>query len=84
MSQPLLCSKPAATEAVPGDVYREEGRSAHVDSIAKRPIFRQLLDDASRNQFDMVVVHTLDRWARGLVAGKDGQNTNESKPEGSS
>lgn len=31
----------------PVGVYREEGRSAHVDSIAKRPVFRQLLEDAS-------------------------------------
>ena len=48
----------------PVRVYREEGRSAHVDAIARRPIFRQLLDDASKSQFDVVVVHTLDRWAR--------------------
>ena len=45
-------------------IYREEGRSANVDSIAKRPIFRQLLDDAFRKQFDVAVVHTLDRWSR--------------------
>ncbi|MFQ6026165.1 MAG: recombinase family protein [Dehalococcoidia bacterium] len=53
-------------EWVPGVTYREEGRSAHSDSIAKRPVFRQLLDDAARGQFDVVVVHTLDRWARNL------------------
>ncbi|MFQ6029037.1 MAG: recombinase family protein [Dehalococcoidia bacterium] len=50
----------------PGITYREEGRSAHSDSIAKRPVFRQLLEDAARGQFDVVVVHTLDRWARNL------------------
>ena len=48
----------------PLQVYREEGRSAHSDSIRKRPVFRQLLEDASQGQFDVVVVHTLDRWAR--------------------
>ncbi|MCH8206938.1 MAG: recombinase family protein, partial [Chloroflexi bacterium] len=48
----------------PVGVYREEGRSAHVDSISKRPAFRQLLEDARKNEFDVVVVHTLDRWAR--------------------
>ena len=48
----------------PVNVYREEGRSAHVDSISKRPVFRQLLEDARNNQFDVIVVHTLDRWAR--------------------
>jgi site-specific DNA recombinase len=47
-------------------VYREEGRSAHVDAIARRPVFRQLLEDAGKRQFDVVVVHTLDRWARNL------------------
>ena len=47
-------------------VYREEGRTAHVDAIAKRPVFRQLLHDAGLREFDIVVVHTLDRWARNL------------------
>ena len=50
----------------PTAVYREEGRTAHVDAIAKRPVFRQLLDDAANGLFDVVVVHTLDRWARNL------------------
>ncbi|MBN1366520.1 MAG: recombinase family protein, partial [Dehalococcoidales bacterium] len=50
----------------PVKVYREEGKSAHVDAIARRPVFRQLLDDAGKKQFDVVVVHTLDRWARNL------------------
>ncbi len=46
--------------------YREEGRSAHVEAIAKRPVFKRLLDDVSKNEFDVVVVHTLDRWSRNL------------------
>src|ERR671915_1438412 len=50
----------------PLQVYREEGRSAHSDSIKKRPLFRQLLEDAAKGNFDVVVVHTLDRWARNL------------------
>ncbi len=48
----------------PVSVYREEGKSAHVDSINKRPVFRQLLDDAADGKFEVVVVHTLDRWSR--------------------
>ena len=44
--------------------YREEGKSAHVEAIARRPVFRQLLEDAKRGDFDVVVVHTLDRWSR--------------------
>jgi site-specific DNA recombinase len=47
-------------------VYREEGKSAHVDAISRRPVFRQLLDDAEKGQFDIVIVHTLDRWSRNL------------------
>lgn len=47
-------------------MYREEGRSAHVDSVQRRPVFRQLLQDATAGQFDVVVVHTLDRWSRNL------------------
>ena len=58
-----LC-KTRVWEAV--GTYREEGKSAHVDSIKKRPVFRQLLDDASKALFDVVVVHTLDRWSRNL------------------
>jgi site-specific DNA recombinase len=51
---------------MPGRCYREEGKSAHSDSIARRPTLRQLLEDAATGQFDVVVVHTLDRWARNL------------------
>jgi len=50
----------------PVKVYREEGRSAHQESMKKRTVFRQLLDDAAKDQFDVVVVHTLDRWSRNL------------------
>ena len=46
------------------DIYREEGRSAHVDTIEGRPVFCRLLEDASNGLFDVVVVHTLDRWSR--------------------
>ena len=46
--------------------YREEGQSAHSESMKKRSMFRQLLEDARKNLFDIVVVHTLDRWSRNL------------------
>ena len=45
-------------------VYREEGKSAHSDSIKKRPELRRLLEDSAKDVFDHVVVHTLDRWSR--------------------
>jgi len=47
-------------------IYREEGKSAHTDSMYKRPKFRQLLDDCTDGLFDVVVVHTMDRWARNV------------------
>jgi len=50
----------------PTGLYREEGKSAHVEHIRQRPVFRQLLEDAGRDRFDVVVVHTLDRWSRNL------------------
>jgi len=56
-------------------IYREEGKSAHSDSIAKRPKFRQLLEDAAKGLFDMVLVHTLDRWARNAQVALDSMST---------
>ena len=46
--------------------YDEEGRSAWLESSAKRPVFRRLLDDAQGDKFDVVVTHTLDRFSRNL------------------
>src|SRR5687768_16718569 len=46
-------------------VYSEEGVSAHSDDIARRPQLTQLLSDAGKT-FDLVAVHTLDRWARNV------------------
>lgn len=47
-------------------IYCEEGVSAHTDSIDKRPQFKRLLDDCQKRDFDVVVVHSLDRWSRNL------------------
>ena len=48
------------------EVYQEPGKSAHTDSIDRRPVFRQLLADCQSRKFDVVVVHSLDRWSRNL------------------
>jgi site-specific DNA recombinase len=45
-------------------VYREEGKSARTDDLAKRPQFCALLADAEAGLIDVVVVHKLDRFAR--------------------
>lgn len=47
-------------------MYSDEGVSAHSDQIAKRPELVALLEAAKCNEFDVVVVHTLDRWARNV------------------
>jgi site-specific DNA recombinase len=47
-------------------VYRDEGKSARTDDLARRPAFRQLLLDAEAGLLDVVVVHKLDRFARNL------------------
>src|SRR5829696_5531571 len=46
--------------------YREEGRSARTDVIARRPEFRRLLDDVGAGLLDVVVVHKVDRFARNV------------------
>ena len=43
--------------------YADEGASAHSDRISKRHQFSRLLEDAQQGRFDVVVVHSLDRWA---------------------
>ena len=48
------------------ETYCEEGRSAWVESIGKRPSFRQMLEDAQARKFDVLVTHTLDRFSRNL------------------
>jgi len=47
-------------------VYADEGFSAHTDKIEARPQLVALLADARQRQFDVVVVHTIDRWARNV------------------
>lgn len=46
------------------ETYRDEGLSARVDDIAKRPAFARMLDDAQAGRFETIIVHKLDRFAR--------------------
>lgn len=41
-------------------------RSAHTDNIHKRPVFKQTIDDALAGQYDVLVVHKIDRFSRKL------------------
>ena len=47
--------------------YADEGKSAWVESAAKRPEFNQMLTDAGKREFDVVVTHSLDRLSRNLM-----------------
>lgn len=57
------------------ETYCEEGRSAWVESISKRPAFRQMLEDAQARKFDVLVTHTLDRFSRNLRVMLDAFHT---------
>ncbi len=46
--------------------YVEPGRSAHTDDIRKRPVFKQAIDDALAGQYEVLVVHKIDRFSRKL------------------
>lgn len=52
-------------------VYADEGVSAHSDQIARRPALAALLADASVGHFDLVIVHTIDRWARNVSVQRE-------------
>ncbi len=46
--------------------YIDEGKSARTDNIAKRPAFKEMVTDALAGNFDVLVVHKLDRFSRNL------------------
>lgn len=48
-------------------VYADEGKSAYSDRITDRPELVRLLADVHHRTYDIVVVHTLDRWARNML-----------------
>ncbi|HEU5103982.1 MAG TPA: recombinase family protein [Roseiflexaceae bacterium] len=48
-------------------LYVEPGRSAFTENLAKRVAFQQLLADARRKLFDVVLVYKLDRFARKVL-----------------
>jgi len=59
----------AYAESQGWDIYHEyvdEGVSAHTDDVAKRPLFRQMIEDALARRYDVLVVHKLDRFSRNV------------------
>jgi site-specific DNA recombinase len=47
--------------------YIDGGKSARSEDISKRPKFKEMLEAAKRREFDVLVVHKLDRFARNLL-----------------
>lgn len=47
--------------------YVDEGKSARVEDIDKRPKFKEMLKAARDKQFDVLIVHKLDRFARNVI-----------------
>ena len=46
--------------------YVEEGKPARTEDMNKRPVFKEMMEDALARRFDVVVVHKLDRFSRNL------------------
>ncbi len=46
--------------------YSDEGKSARGDDLAKRPQFARMMRAVEAREFDVVVVHKLDRFARNI------------------
>ena len=53
-------------EWIPYYEYLELGRSAHTDDIRKRPVFKEAIDNALAGEYDVLVVHKIDRFSRQL------------------
>ena len=46
--------------------YIDEGKSARTDNVNKRPAFKEMISEALAGNFDVLVVHKLDRFSRNL------------------
>jgi len=46
--------------------YIEEGKTAHIDNINKRPVFKEAITDALSKKYEVLVVHKIDRFSRKL------------------
>ena len=55
----------------PAFEYVEEGKSAHTDNLSKRPVFKQAIEAAERREYDVLVVHKIDRFSRRLKVTLD-------------
>ena len=50
----------------PHKEYVEEGKSSRTEDINRRPVFKQAIFDGLNGQYDVLVVHKVDRFSRKL------------------
>ena len=53
----------------PPTIYEDDELSARGEQIAHRPAFKKLLEDVEAGRVQIVIVHSLDRWSRNVMAG---------------
>ena len=61
-----FCTLCESKEWTPFREYIDEGKSARTDNINKRPEFKEAINDALAHQYDVLVVHKIDRFSRRL------------------
>src|SRR5215213_5595754 len=57
------------------DLYIDADLSAHVESIAKRPAFKRMLDAIANHEAEAVIVHELSRWSRNIAISAQASKT---------
>jgi len=48
-------------------IYEDDELSARGEQITHRPAFKKLLEDVEAGRVQIVIVHSLDRWARNVM-----------------
>src|SRR5258706_2463486 len=51
----------------PPIIYEDDELSARGEQITHRPAFKKLLEDVEAGRVQIVIVHSLDRWARNVM-----------------
>lgn len=66
-AQEHIVSQYAALRGWSDVEFHAESTSAFTDDVAKRPVFAAMIEAARRGEYDTIIVHKLDRFARSLV-----------------
>src|ERR1700692_4374201 len=51
----------------PPIIYEDDELSARGEQMTHRPAFKKLLEDIEAGRVQIVIVHSLDRWARNVM-----------------